>query len=104
MKLALILSYLIICVSVNLCVVRGNVKVMGQCRSWLICNATGGGEATVCKLQVGLLGSARGLQKDLEKIAGRADTNTPDGLHYVLQGMTILWQSTCLFPKLCFSA
>lgn len=38
------------------------------------------------KLQVGLLGSARSLQRDLERIAGRADTNTPDGLHYVLQG------------------
>lgn len=43
----------------------------------------------MCKLQVGLLGSARGLQKDLEKIAGRADTNTPDGLHYVLQGIAL---------------
>ena len=49
----------------------------------------------MCKLQVGLLGSARGLQKDLERIAGRADTNTPDGLHYVLQGMPLLWRSIC---------
>ena len=46
----------------------------------------GSGQATVAKLQVGLLGSARSLQRDLERIAGRADTNTPDGLHYVLQG------------------
>lgn len=51
----------------------------------------------MCKLQVGLLGSARGLQKDLEKIAGRADTNTPDGLHYVLQGMTFVY---LLMPRL----
>ena len=58
-------------------------------------NAAGGGEATVCKLQVGLLGSARGLQKDLERIAGRADTNTPDGLHYVLQGMPLLLLQVC---------
>ncbi|DBA77808.1 TPA: hypothetical protein ACH3X1_009165 [Trebouxia sp. C0004] len=46
---------------------------------------SGSGRSTVCKLQVGLLGSARSLQRDLERIAGRADTNTPDGLHYVLQ-------------------
>ena len=64
------------------------------------CNAAGGGEATVCKLQVGLLGSARGLQKDLEKIADRADTNTPDGLHYVLQGMTSVYLS---MPRLSWS-
>lgn len=35
--------------------------------------------------QVGLLGIARSLQKDLEKMADRADTSTPEGLHYVLQ-------------------
>ncbi|KAA6428346.1 MAG: hypothetical protein FRX49_01941, partial [Trebouxia sp. A1-2] len=46
---------------------------------------SGSGRSTVCTLQVGLLGSARSLQRDLERIAGRADTNTPDGLHYVLQ-------------------
>lgn len=40
---------------------------------------------TVAKLQVGLLASARGLKKDLERIAARADTSTPAGLHYVLQ-------------------
>ncbi len=40
---------------------------------------------TVAKLQVGLLSSARGLKKDLERIAARADTSTPSGLHYVLQ-------------------
>ena len=41
---------------------------------------------TVVKLQVGLLGSARALKSDLNRIAGRADTNTPDGLHFILQG------------------
>lgn len=41
---------------------------------------------TVAKLQVGLLGDARRLQKQLDRIAGRADTNTPSGLHYILQG------------------
>jgi len=40
---------------------------------------------TVAKLQVGLLSSARGLKKDLERIAAKADTSTPSGLHYVLQ-------------------
>ena len=40
----------------------------------------------MAKVQVGLLGSARSLQRDLERIAKRADTNTSDGLAYVLQG------------------
>lgn len=40
---------------------------------------------TVGKVQVGLLGSARELQRDLERIADRADTDSPDGLHYILQ-------------------
>lgn len=48
-------------------------------------NDSAGGRSSVTKLQVGLLGSARTLQRDLERIAGRADTNTPDGLHFVLQ-------------------
>ena len=42
--------------------------------------------ATVCKVQVGLLGLARGLQADLDVIARRADTSTPSGLHFLLQG------------------
>eukprot|EP00887_Chlorella_sp_A99_P006111 scaffold22.g6111.t1 len=36
-------------------------------------------------LQVGLLGSARQLQRDLERIAARADTSSTSGLHYILQ-------------------
>ncbi|PSC72417.1 hypothetical protein C2E20_4242 [Micractinium conductrix] len=40
---------------------------------------------TVGKIQVGLLGSARELQQDLERIADRADTDSPAGLHYILQ-------------------
>ena len=36
--------------------------------------------------QVGLMGSARELQRDLERIAARADTDSPAGLHYILQG------------------
>ena len=38
-------------------------------------------------MQVGLLGSARKLQKDLERLADRADTSTVEGLHYILQGV-----------------
>jgi uncharacterized membrane protein len=45
----------------------------------------GGDTISVVKIQVGLIGSARALQKDLERIADRADTSSPDGLHYVLE-------------------
>ena len=48
--------------------------------------AAGGGKVSVAKVQVGLLGSARTLKRDLDRIAGRADTNSPEGLHYVMQG------------------
>ncbi|KAI7844131.1 hypothetical protein COHA_002267 [Chlorella ohadii] len=40
---------------------------------------------TVAKVQVGLLGSARELQQDLERISSKADTESPEGLHYILQ-------------------
>lgn len=40
---------------------------------------------TVAKVQVGLLGSARELQSDLERIADKADTRSSTGLHYILQ-------------------
>jgi hypothetical protein len=49
-------------------------------------SSSSGGRVTVAKLQVGLLGSARSLQRDLDRIAGKADTSTPGGLHFVLQG------------------
>jgi uncharacterized membrane protein len=39
----------------------------------------------VVRLQVGLLGLARSMQDDLERIADRADTSSPEGLSYVLQ-------------------
>ena len=45
----------------------------------------GGDSISVVKIQVGLLGTARSLQRDLERIADRADTSTPEGLHYVLE-------------------
>ncbi|CAM6083912.1 unnamed protein product [Calypogeia fissa] len=41
-------------------------------------------KVSVLKLQVGLLGFARTLQNDLERISDRADTSTSRGLHYVL--------------------
>ncbi|KAG9456413.1 hypothetical protein H6P81_000921 [Aristolochia fimbriata] len=41
-------------------------------------------KTSVIKLQVGLLGTARTLQRDLERIAETADTSTSEGLHYVL--------------------
>ena len=46
----------------------------------------GAERVAVAKVQVGLLGSARALQRDLERIAKRADTNSSEGLAYVLQG------------------
>ncbi|XP_068648378.1 FLUCTUATING-LIGHT-ACCLIMATION protein 1, chloroplastic-like [Aristolochia californica] len=41
-------------------------------------------KTSVVKLQVGLLGMARTLQRDLDRIAETADTSTSEGLHYVL--------------------
>ncbi|CAM8924531.1 unnamed protein product [Rhodiola kirilowii] len=41
-------------------------------------------KTSVMKLQVGLLGMGRSLQKDLNQIAEVADTSTPEGLSYVL--------------------
>ncbi|KAK9071575.1 hypothetical protein SSX86_008003 [Deinandra increscens subsp. villosa] len=40
---------------------------------------------SVLKLQVGLLGTGKSLQKDLNRIAESADTSTSKGLNYVLQ-------------------
>ncbi|KAL4532424.1 hypothetical protein Ndes2437B_g02830 [Nannochloris sp. 'desiccata'] len=44
-----------------------------------------GERLSVAKVQVGLLGTARDLQKDLERIAAKADTSSSRGLHFVLQ-------------------
>ncbi|HEY9639976.1 MAG TPA: DUF1517 domain-containing protein [Coleofasciculaceae cyanobacterium] len=44
---------------------------------------------SVAKLQVGLLSEARSLQADLDRIASRADTNSPAGLSQVLQESTL---------------
>lgn len=45
----------------------------------------GSGNGTVIKLSVALNGSARSLQKELERVGKRADTTSSEGLHYVLQ-------------------
>ncbi|KAL3631715.1 hypothetical protein CASFOL_024699 [Castilleja foliolosa] len=41
-------------------------------------------KTSVLKVQVGLLGLGRSLQKDLNRIAETADTSTSEGLHYIL--------------------
>eukprot|EP00803_Ostreobium_quekettii_P009898 evm.model.scf_51.9 EVM.evm.TU.scf_51.9 scf_51:71627-75068(+) len=45
----------------------------------------GSERVAVGRVQVGLLGSARGLQRDLTRIAKRADTSDVAGLQYILQ-------------------
>lgn len=52
-------------------------------------------------MQVGLLGSARELQYDLERIASKADTRSPEGLHYILQGKFSVDEG-CHWSKRCF--
>lgn len=58
-------------------------------------------KTSVLKLQVGLLGMARSLQKDLDRIAESANTSTPEGLSYVLTEtvLALLRQPDC-----CISA
>eukprot|EP00271_Cylindrocystis_brebissonii_P014271 TRINITY_DN3557_c0_g1_i1.p1 TRINITY_DN3557_c0_g1~~TRINITY_DN3557_c0_g1_i1.p1 ORF type:complete len:448 (+),score=46.00 TRINITY_DN3557_c0_g1_i1:293-1636(+) len=58
-------------------------------------------KTSVVKVQVGLLGLARELQKDLERIADRADTSSSEGLHYVLTE-TVL--TLLRHPDYCVSA
>ncbi|KAI3927736.1 hypothetical protein MKW98_023337 [Papaver atlanticum] len=57
-------------------------------------------KTTVIKLQVGLLGMARSLQKDLDKIAEVADTSTTSGLSYILQESTL---AMLRHPDYCIS-
>eukprot|EP00803_Ostreobium_quekettii_P008752 evm.model.scf_483.2 EVM.evm.TU.scf_483.2 scf_483:36011-41397(-) len=47
--------------------------------------AFGSERVAVGRVQVGLLGSARQLQRDLTRIAKRADTSDIEGLQYILQ-------------------
>ncbi|KAJ4969248.1 hypothetical protein NE237_015949 [Protea cynaroides] len=57
-------------------------------------------KTSVLKLQVGLLGMARSLQRDLDRIAETADTSTSDGLSYVLTETSL---SLLRHPDYCIS-
>ena len=49
-----------------------------------------GDRVSVCRLTVGLLATGgRKLQKDLDRLAAKANTSTPSGLHYVLQEVVL---------------
>lgn len=58
-------------------------------------------KTSVLKLQVGLLGMGRSLQRDLNRIAETADTSSSDGLHYVL---TETMLALLRHPDYCISA
>ncbi|OIV95148.1 hypothetical protein TanjilG_21538 [Lupinus angustifolius] len=62
---------------------------------------TASDKTTVLKIQVGLLGMGRSIQKDLNKIAEDADTSSPEGLHYVLTETTL---ALLRHPDYCISA
>ncbi|KAK7337887.1 hypothetical protein VNO77_18476 [Canavalia gladiata] len=62
---------------------------------------TAADKTTVLKLQVGLLGMGRSLQRDLNRIAEVADTSTPEGLNYVLTETTL---ALLRHPDYCISA
>ncbi|KAK4749553.1 hypothetical protein SAY87_027002 [Trapa incisa] len=57
-------------------------------------------KTSVLKLQVGLLGMGRSLQKDLNRIADVADTSTPAGLSFVLTETTL---ALLRHPDYCIS-
>ncbi|KAL7615279.1 hypothetical protein Lser_V15G06733 [Lactuca serriola] len=57
-------------------------------------------KTSVLKLQVGLLGLGRSLQRDLNRIAETADTSKPEGLSYVLQETTL---ALLRHPDYCIS-
>ncbi|XP_015875464.3 uncharacterized protein LOC107412253 [Ziziphus jujuba] len=57
-------------------------------------------KTSVLKLQVGLLGMARVLQRDLNRIADAADTSSPEGLSYVLTETTL---ALLRHPDYCIS-
>lgn len=57
-------------------------------------------KTSVLKLQVGLLGMGRTLQRDLNRIAEAADTSSPEGLSYVLTETTL---ALLRHPDYCIS-
>ncbi|OIW13540.1 hypothetical protein TanjilG_29281 [Lupinus angustifolius] len=62
---------------------------------------TASDKTTVIKLQVGLLGMGRSIQKDLNRIAEVADTSSPEGLYYVLTETAL---ALLRHPDYCISA
>ncbi|KAF7805185.1 uncharacterized protein G2W53_044296 [Senna tora] len=58
-------------------------------------------KTSVLKLQVGLLGMGRSLQRDLNRIAEVADTSSSEGLSYVLTETTL---ALLRHPDYCISA
>ncbi|KAL1225357.1 hypothetical protein V5N11_009015 [Cardamine amara subsp. amara] len=58
-------------------------------------------KTSVLKVQVGLLGSARTLQEDFNRLAEKADTSTPEGLSYVLTEATL---ALLRHPEFCISS
>ncbi|KAD7478417.1 hypothetical protein E3N88_01553 [Mikania micrantha] len=77
----------------------GIITIFAICL-WLGRYYADGVDTSVLKLQVGLLGTARSLQKDLNQIAETADTSSPKGFRYILQE-TIL--SVLQHPDYCIS-
>ncbi|KAI3798547.1 hypothetical protein L1987_33824 [Smallanthus sonchifolius] len=61
---------------------------------------TASSKTSVLKLQVGLLGMGRTLQRDLNRIGEAADTSTPEGLSFVLQETTL---ALLRHPDYCIS-
>ncbi|KAK6911438.1 Protein of unknown function DUF1517 [Dillenia turbinata] len=61
---------------------------------------TATGKTSVLKLQVGLLGLGKSLQRDLNRIAETADTSTSEGLSYVLTETTL---ALLRHPDYCIS-
>ncbi|WOL17600.1 hypothetical protein Cni_G26393 [Canna indica] len=55
---------------------------------------------SVIKLQVGLLGTARSFQKDLDRIAEVADTSSSEGLSYILTEATLVYSAIQTFGSL----
>lgn len=58
-------------------------------------------KTSVLKLQVGLLGLGRSLQRDLNRIAETADTSSPEGLSFLLTETTL---ALLRHPDYCISA
>ena len=67
----------------------GGASLPAGMRGGSIDRAQSDGPVSIAQLQVGLLASARELQRDLRELAGSADTSTSSGLQRVLQDSTL---------------